>query len=242
MLGHCIQRLPFGTSRRAYSFFSSKPGGGRYFNSAKPHKVSPGSTTASASAKAKARRDDGSPSASPPDDAQPTNLGQEDAPSPVLSSSPPSALSSESSPAPVPRLPPHPTFSDHTYPLHHFFSLHRPLLLLPLSTSTLFESPSTSFDDATSISLAPPEAGTLSFDDISETPADADADAARQLARALALNRVGGLIHWEETLARLGDVESIRALRCSTSADGLNGVASMDSTKRKKRKKMSKHK
>jgi hypothetical protein len=245
MLGRFLQPLPLGTSRRAYSFFSSKPGGGRYFNSAKPHKVTPASATASATAKAKARPDDGSPSspsssASASDEAPSKALGHEDATPAVPSQSQPSAFSSESSPSPVPRLPPHPTFSRHTYPLHHFFSLHRPLLLVPLATSTLFESPSASFDQATSPS--PPEVAASPFDDMPDTPADADADAARQLARALALNRVGGWIDWEQTLARLGDADSIRALESSSAVEGTGVGVNLDSTKRKKRKKMSKHK
>jgi len=241
MLVRFLQPLPLGTSRRAYSFFSSKPGGGRYFNSAKPHKLAPASATANATAKAKAKPDDGSPPSLVPtsssEDTSSKALGQEDAQSAIPSQVP---LSSESSPSPVPRLPPHPTFSGQTYPLHHFFSLHRPLLLLPQATSTLFESPSTSFDQATSPS--PPEPTAAPFDDMPETPADADADAARQLARALALNRIGGWIDWEQILARLGDADSIRALQSSSAVKGSKAGVNMDSTKRKKRKKMSKHK
>lgn len=80
--------------------------------------------------------------------------------------------------------------------------------------------------------------GELPFGEHSETPADADADAARQLARALAMNHIGGWIDWEETLARLGDSESIRTLQRSIPVNGVD----MDSTKRKRRRKMSKHK
>lgn len=79
---------------------------------------------------------------------------------------------------------------------------------------------------------------TSPFGEISGTHGDADADAARQLARALAMNHVGAWIDWEETLAHLGDVESIRTLQSATHAREVD----MDSTKRKRRKKMSKHK
>lgn len=243
MLNRLLQPLPLATSRRTYSFFSSKPGGGRYFNSAKPHKVTPATATANASAKSKARTDEPSTSSSPtsptaPDDPSPRVLGHEEAPSVSPSSSQSSVFSSESSAAPTPRLPLHPNFSGHTYPLHQFFASHRPLLLLPLPTSTIFDTPATSMDEA--ISPPPLESvmQTLPFGEHAETPADADADAARQLARALAINHVGGWIDWEETLARLGDTESIHTLQSSIPVCDVD----LDSTKRKRRKKMSKHK
>jgi hypothetical protein len=237
MLNRLIHPLPLATSRRAYSFFSSKPGGGRYFNSAKPHKVSPATATANASGKSKARTEE-TPSPTPPstpDEASSQALGHEDPPS-ASTSSP--VFSSESSPASSPRLPLHPNFSGHTYPLHQFFSFHRPLLLLPLATSTLFDTPATSFDEATSPPPVESVMQTLPYGEHSETPAEADADTARQLARALAMNHVGGWIDWEETLARLGDTESLQTLQSTIPVCGVD----MDSTKRKKRKKMSKHK
>ncbi|KAF8586533.1 hypothetical protein K439DRAFT_943756 [Ramaria rubella] len=234
MLGRFLQPLPLGTSRRAYSFFSSKPGGGRYFNSAKPHKVAPVAATANA----KARPDDPtSPtSSSSPEESSSKALDQDD----TSLASPLPVFPPETSPAPAPRLPPHATFSGNTYPLHQFLSLHRPLLLVPLPTSTLFETPVATFDEATA--LAPPEnalpSSVLPFGEAAETPVDADADAARQLARALAMNHVGGWIDWKETLARLGDTGALEALQTSVPFGGVN----MDSVKRKRRKKMSKHK
>ncbi|KAF8519484.1 hypothetical protein BU17DRAFT_89875 [Hysterangium stoloniferum] len=233
MFGRFLQPLPLGVTRRTYSIFSSKPGGGRYFNSAKPHKVAP--TAASPSASTKDSTTTPSPSATTTPtttaDNTPTpeeTLGQEDGsvvpPAPAVL-----AVS-----APTPRLPPHPTFSAHTYPLHQFFAFHRPLLHLSQPTSAIFESPKEAFDE-----LPPPqEATTSSLGEASEVSADADADAARQLARALAVNRLGGWIDWEEVLAKLGDSDSKHAAQIPLSSFGVN----MDSTKRKRRKKMSKHK
>lgn len=92
-------------------------------------------------------------------------------------------------------------------------------------------------------------AGTL--EDPPEASTEADADAARLLARALVINRVGGTIRWDETMRRLGwkgedskevltmPVDSPRGR--SVALDGEN-VVDMDSVKRKRRKKMKKHK
>ena len=74
-----------------------------------------------------------------------------------------------------------------------------------------------------------------------EASPEADADAARQLARAIVVNRVGASIAWEETLKRLGlDVTSGRAEEVSLAEAEFEMY--MDSTKRKRRKKMKKHK
>lgn len=69
---------------------------------------------------------------------------------------------------------------------------------------------------------------------------DADADAARQLARAIAMNRVSSVVDWNETLARLGDKEAIESLDAGIGA-AAGASVEMDSTKRKRRKKMTKH-
>jgi len=76
------------------------------------------------------------------------------------------------------------------------------------------------------------------------SPMDADAEAARQLTRALTMSKAGASIAWEDTLRHLG-------LDVTQSADRV-GLAEqlakekhdvlMDSTKRKRRKKMKKHK
>jgi len=87
------------------------------------------------------------------------------------------------------------------------------------------------------------------LEDPPEATPEADADAARSLNHALVVNRLGGAVSWEETLAKLGVVEE----RVSLAEMGMgahdvmdvsmNGFdAYMDSTKRKRRKKMKKHK
>lgn len=89
------------------------------------------------------------------------------------------------------------------------------------------------------------------MEDPPEATPEADADAARLLNRALVVNRLGGTVSWEETLARLGVVED----RMSLADMGMGAYdvvdvdapmggfdAYMESTKRKKRKKMKKHK
>ncbi|KIJ41266.1 hypothetical protein M422DRAFT_48735 [Sphaerobolus stellatus SS14] len=222
--------LSLRASRRAYSVFSSKPGGGRYFNSAKPHKVAPATAHA----------------AKPSDDPAPEDAALSVEESSNTTPLPPSP--SLSPPLPTPRAPLHPSFSAQTYPLHQFFALHRPLLQLSLPSTTFFETPSISFDQP----LPPPSsqqqlhiqptttyqtpfAGTSESSDVEQNP-DADADAARQLARAIALNRVSSTVDWRETLARLGDKESIEMLMIPV--DSID----MDSTKRKRKRKMSKHK
>jgi len=133
--------------------------------------------------------------------------------------------------------------------LHQFFSLYRPLLLLTQDTSTIFQSfqkipslTSSSQDEINTpeVSAVPP--GTL--DDPPEASPEADAEAARQLVRALVINHAGAAAAWEDTLRRLGhdvDLEPGRAgLREKLARE--RKQATMDSTKRKRRKKMKKHK
>lgn len=76
--------------------------------------------------------------------------------------------------------------------------------------------------------------------------ADADADTARQLTRALTMNIAGGVYDWENTLRELGLDLSLEPTRISTQEqmdrDWHEHEALMDSTKRKRRKKMKKHK
>jgi len=90
------------------------------------------------------------------------------------------------------------------------------------------------------------------LDDPPEATPEADADAARLLNRALVVNKLGGTVSWEETLARLGVIEERMSLADMgmgagdvvhvnlSVMDGFN--AYMDSTRRKRRKKMKKHK
>ena len=70
---------------------------------------------------------------------------------------------------------------------------------------------------------------------------DADADTARQLARAMVVQRVGASLAWDETLRKLGlDDSAGRAAEISLAEAEFEMY--MDSTKRKRRKKMKKHK
>lgn len=82
------------------------------------------------------------------------------------------------------------------------------------------------------------------LDGLSEPPEaspEEDADAARQLSRALVVNRVAPSISWEDTLQRLGlNVRVGRAEEVSLAEAEFNVY--MDSVKRKRRKKMKKHK
>jgi hypothetical protein len=83
-----------------------------------------------------------------------------------------------------------------------------------------------------------------SLDDPPESSFETDADAARQLAHTLVQSRVGGIVSWQNTLARLGlDGESTQdsAVNAKESAQEWFTIYA-DSTKRKKRKKMKKHK
>jgi hypothetical protein len=49
--------------------------------------------------------------------------------------------------------------------------------------------------------------GGINLEDPPEATPEADADAARLLNRALVVNRLGGIVSWGETLAKLGVVE-----------------------------------
>jgi len=87
------------------------------------------------------------------------------------------------------------------------------------------------------------------LEDPPEATPEEDAVAARLLNRALVVNRLGGAVSWEETLAKLGVVEERMSLAemgmgahdvVDVSMGGFD--AHMDSTKRKRRKKMKTHK
>lgn len=125
----------------------------------------------------------------------------------------------------------HPSLKPHELVLHKFFSLHRPYLLINQPSSILFESAPPSLPTA-STSRAFPPLGTI--DNPPEASPEADADAARQLGRALVLNRVGNIVDWNQALSRLQINDNALPLPPT-------GVT-LDSTKRKRRKKMKQHK
>ena len=200
------------STKRFYSFFSSKPGGGRFFNSAKPPKVLASK-----------------PSRSPTRSNKTSNAEVESSPTPDTKQADEtaSARGSFTKQMPLPERKPlaqHPMLSLHDLQLHHFFSLHRPLLLIGRPTATLFESVH---------DVPAPHEPTRSMD----ASMEADAETARQLSRCLVINRVGNVVDWESALAKLGYRDSgIPSLESQLSS------ISMDSTKRKRRKKMKKHK
>ena len=97
--------------------------------------------------------------------------------------------------------------------LHNFFSDHRPLLLLSQPSLSVFES----WPDLQLSNTPSPKAsrhhsllnqlGGINLEDPPEATPDEDADTARLLNRALVVNRLGGAVSWEDTLAKLGIVE-----------------------------------
>ena len=245
---HRLARPTHPVGRAYSSFFSSKPGGGRHFVPAKAPKpvLQPGrakadntpasestatSPLANATGAVKAATADEKPF-SKPAESQPQ-------PSPLPLSSTVSPYSSFPSPA-------HPTVSSKEYKLHQFFSLHRPLLLLNQPTSAIFEAPdpSTPLFTYSEDQVSDSRASFVTVDNPPESSPDADADAARQLAHTLVMNRVGGAITWQRALSRLGlsakSLEYDMSLAKQTAQEWVTIHA--DSTRRKKRKKMKKHK
>lgn len=242
---------------RAYSsFFSSKPGGGRYFNSAKPPKPVVSSS--------RAKVDNGNTSVAPSDGTTSSGngngkmkVGGADETASIPASNTVDAARSN------PSLPftsqtsafssqfhhqVHPTISSQDFNLHQFFSLHRPLLLLSQPPSTIFESAPQdaplfqSLEEMPTTQLQSGQFPTL--DEPPESSFETDADAARQLGHALVMNRVGGIVSWQNTLAKLGLGEETAegsAVNAKESAQEWVTIYA-DSTKRKKRKKMKKHK
>lgn len=248
-----LARLPHPVGRAYSSFFSSKPGGGRYFVSAKSPKpvLQPGqakvdNTTAAeptatspppnASGVVKPAAADEKLSSKPAETHPQPHPAQ-----PLLSSvSPPFLLPSDNAPI-------HPSISPKEYKLHHFFSLYRPLLLLNQPTSAIFEAADNCTPLFTSSEHQINNGSRPSFTTIDNPPEsspDSDADAARQLAHALVMNRVGGAIAWQQALSRLGlnvkYSENDMTLAKETAKEWVTIHA--DSTRRKKRKKMKKHK
>jgi len=241
-----LLRVP--ASRRTYSsFFSSKSGGGRYLNTAKSPK------TATVGLKNNTNGD----SSSEDGGVQASSTSQNSITDAQSSQTPSgSALADESSKTITPQnmelsnafaelsntLVQQLIITPKDFRTHQFFSLHRPLLLISQPTSIFRHIPSNhSLFDA----LQPPAPENLfGFDPASEPSVDADAEAARQLTRALTMNKAGATVSWENTLKRLG-------LDVAQDADRVNlqqqfekewQDVMMDSTKRKRRKKMKKHK
>ncbi|KAI6022742.1 hypothetical protein EDC04DRAFT_2869690 [Pisolithus marmoratus] len=247
------------TVGRAYSsFFSSKPGGGRYFNSTKPPKPvvhtakpkvdSAHNTVPGAEPNENSTNDSMNVSGS----GEPSTQSQSSPPKPSNTASQPTLGVSESN---------HPSYSTHhiqtqvldhpsvtekEFKLHQFFSLYRPLLLLSQPSSTLFDSlnPSALPFSTPSDSINTRHTPFTTIDDPPESSAEADADAARQLAHALVVNRVGATMAWQHSVSRLGlSQESFvdDLISAKESAQKWVGIYA-DSTRRKKRKKMKKHK
>lgn len=76
-----------------------------------------------------------------------------------------------------------------------------------------------------------------------ETSPEGDAETARQLSRALAVNKAAPTVAWEKALRMLGlDVEMEPERVVMREQMEKDWEVMMDSTKRKRRKKMKKHK
>lgn len=218
VLSQLLRPLP--AARRAYSVFS-KPGGGRYFNSAKPPKVSPST--------GKGKVDVSNPSGDAVSAKDPST-SQPHGPQVVAE-----GLTSPIRPAAV--TPVHPAFNPQDLKLHQFFSLHRPLLLASQPASIIFDSPPQPFSISSKSAPAPPDV----LAEPPEPTAEDDADTARQLARAMVVHRIGASTSWEHTLQRLG-VDVTKGREEEIKLAEAEFQVYLDSTKRKRRKKMRTHK
>jgi len=245
---------PIPAARRPYSSFFSKPGGGRYFNSHKPGKPVVAVNNAKEPAAASPDAADSSP-------ASPAASGSiPNAPSPLLSPDDTPTTPSVASPPRMATLvplaasavvhpegtPSHPIIEPGEFKLHQFFSIHRPLLLLADPPSILNSPP----PHVPLFPQQPYKWDSLLPDDLvggphdaMKHPVDPDAEAARQLTRALTMTRAGATVSWENTLQRLGlDVETAAEdLRAEEWNQEWEDILA-DSVKRKRRKKMKKHK
>ena len=237
-------------SHRTYSsFFFSKSGGGRYVNSARksPTVTLKNNTNADPS---EVQKESGSgnknagASQNPITDSWQSSSGSasKDESSKTITSSTTDISNpfAELSNSLVPQL----IITPKDLQTHQFFSLHRPLLLISQPTSIFRPvSPNYSILDAL---LPPPLApqNPLGFDPALEPSIDADAEAARQLTRALTMNKAGATVSWENTLKLLGlDVaQEVDRVNLQQQFDKEWREVMMDSTKRKRRKKMKKHK
>lgn len=251
---------------RSYSSFFSKPGGGRYFTSAKPPK-----SVVTASAKKSSREANSASemaqnnkkedsSAVVDVQLQPSAVSQtvetDGLRAPTSSSrmepgnvgrSGDAALGEASKPRASGSLV-HPILDEREFKLHQFFALHRPLLHLHDPQSLFRSSPPGPIDLLTppsvrQTSTTPGLVPGSSLAEMAETPSEADAETARQISRALAINRIGSVVDWENTLRRLGYNVDLEPGRMSVKEQlASESEVALDSTKRKRRKKMKKHK
>lgn len=204
-------------ARRTSSYFSSKAGGGRYFNSAKPVTAPTAPKKSSSIERADSSSNQTFKVAEAENDASPSRITR---------------------PAVV-EFAPHPIIGDKELKLHQFFSLHRPLLLLSNPPSILHSSPpATTFTEPSLPTLR------TSMETSPEIAAANDAEAGRTITRALAINCAGATSMWEETLKRIGLDVALEPERVGLQErlDKELQEVRMDSTKRKRRKKMKKHK
>ncbi|KAH9170400.1 hypothetical protein EDB89DRAFT_1907770 [Lactarius sanguifluus] len=223
-------------STRAYSLFS-KPPGGRFFNSSKPPKVVP---SASAKSPSRVEASTANNNSNSNDPQQASSSSPDDPsvpPSPVPSASPPHTPSLPAFASPPTVLASHPPLSAPDLRLHQFFAQHRPLVLSQPAAVL--------FDASPTLVLGPtrtqaPSAAPATLDNPPETTPEADADTARLLARALAMNAVSSSASWDATLHRLGLNPAEGRAAESAALEGL--AVQLDSTHRKRRKKMKKHK
>ncbi|KAJ7097723.1 hypothetical protein B0H15DRAFT_822357 [Mycena belliarum] len=241
---------PRPVARRSYSSFFSKPGNGRYFNSHKPAKPVVAVTTKDSTASpSTADASAPSPAASGSSPNPATKLAADDTPaaspvaSPHSSTLVPLAASAVLHP---PGIPAHPVIGAKDFQLHQFFALHRPLLLLPDPPSIFHSPPPSAPLFQTQTPRDEDEWETLPDETTDEAAVflgDADAEAARQLTRALTMLRAGATVSWESTLRRLGlDVDLAASdLRAKEWNQDWEDILA-DSVKRKRRKKMKKHK
>ncbi|KAF4578916.1 glycosylphosphatidylinositol anchor biosynthesis [Pleurotus pulmonarius] len=242
-LPRILRYLPGG--HRNYSFFSSKSGGGRYFNSAKPPKpsvVAPSANNAQPDSSSNSKASDGATEVREDSASQASSstvaVQQPDPPQAVLSFHETVHH----------KLAHHPAVNPKEFKLHQFFALHRPLLHLSDPSMLLQAAPArgplyASKAGDTDPLPPPPPVGKYGavFEDNSVFSAEADAETARQLMRALTINRAGSTAAWEETMKGLGLTVEMDSQTLEQMERDWNDVM-MDSTKRKRRKKMKKHK
>jgi hypothetical protein len=251
LLARLAHQVP--ASRRSYSFFSAN---GRYFKS---HAIAatgpnssdgrkppvPGATSLKVKAGgSKTVRND--PSVAP--ETAEVNASAANAAQPGSATHSPSDATEWHTSAPTP-TPMHPIPTAQDFRLHQFFSLDRPLLSLSHPGASVFQSTEGIFtppfprNASQSHYQAQSDAnlGLGAFEDNFEGSSDADADAARQLARAIVMNRVGATVDFDAALRKLGlDVSGGRVPVEEMDMSEL--AIHLDSTKRKRKKKMKKHK
>ncbi|KAH9484455.1 hypothetical protein JR316_0003937 [Psilocybe cubensis] len=249
-------------SRRSYSsYFSSKSGGGRYFNSAKSPKnaVVPAKNNTKTDSPAEVTQDSVQSTATRPNAVVSSSIAESKS-SPTNASTSTSAPSTSENTTNAASQPsdlanafseftnnhiPQVSISSKDFKMHQFFSLHRPLLLISQPTSIFRQVPANyPLFSALQPEVEHPPAPKYGLGTTKDLFIDPDAEAARQLTRALTLSKAGATLAWEKTMKHLG-------LDVSKDADRINlqqqfdkewEEVLLDSTKRKRRKKMKKHK